>query len=576
MDYINENRICQNCKTPFTIEADDFDFYKKINVPPPTFCRECRIQRRFAYRNERTLHRRKCAMTGKDIISCFSPDAPFTIIDRDLWWSDSWNPTDYAREYDFEKPFFIQFRQLMEKVPLPALFIGKCTQTKYGNHVGEFKNAYLVSASWIGENVMYASRANSMRDSLDVFSAFDSEFCYDIVACQKCSRVFYSDYAVNCVNSFFLYDCKNCTDCFGCTNLRNKSHHIFNEPYSKEEYDKKLSEILGGSYQNLVTAKTKFEILKRSAIHRFANLVNCQNVTGDNLANLANSKYCFDAAGDIRDTKFIINSVGPFQDAYDGYGVGDNANLLYEGIDFGVNGSSQFFVATVWDSMNAEYSYNCHGCNNIFGCVGLRKKEYCILNKQYSKEEYLALIPQIKKQMLDVPYLDKKGRKYCYGEYFPIEFSPFGYNETIANDYFPLSKDQILEEGYVYRDPEQNLYAVTKNQSNIPDMILDIDETILKDIIECSNCNKAYKIMPDELTFLKRFNLPLPRRCFECRHHDRLTRVNFPHLYHRGCMCDKAGHFHGSEKCPNEFETSYAPDRSETIYCEKCYQQEVI
>ena len=52
-------------------------------------------------------------------------------------------------------------------------------------------------------------------------------------------------------------------------------------------------------------------------------------------------------------------------------------------------------------------------------------------------------------------------------------------------------------------------------------------------------------------------------------------------LWHRTCMCkgtnDKGNTVdHGHDgKCLNEFETPYAPDRSEIIYCEKCYQKEV-
>jgi hypothetical protein len=32
-----ETKICQNCKKNFIIEPDDFGFYEKIKVPPPTF-----------------------------------------------------------------------------------------------------------------------------------------------------------------------------------------------------------------------------------------------------------------------------------------------------------------------------------------------------------------------------------------------------------------------------------------------------------------------------------------------------------------------------------------------------------
>lgn len=81
------------------------------------------------------------------------------------------------------------------------------------------------------------------------------------------------------------------------------------------------------------------------------------------------------------------------------------------------------------------YCANCFHSSYCFGCVGLRNKSYCILNKQYTKEEYEVLVPQIIKKM----QADDK-----WGEFFPITMSPFAYNETVAQEYFPLSKEEAL------------------------------------------------------------------------------------------------------------------------------------
>ena len=569
-----ENRTCQNCKKDFVIEPEDFLFYEKIKVPPPTFCPECRMQRRMAWRNERTLHRDKCAMTGKNVVSCFSKDSPFTIYERDIWWSDKWDPLEYGQKYDFSKSFFEQFRKLLEKVPLPNLFIGKCVNTFYGNYIGEFRNAYLVSASWEGENINYGSRCNYCKDSMDMFATTHCQFSYGDVTTTKSYETFFSQNAEACTSSYFLYDCKNCINCFGCTNLRNKSNCMWNEQLTKEEYDKRLKELDIGSFKNLEKAKQKFEILRLKALRRFANIVNSVNVSGDNILHANNCYNCFDIAEDMKDCKYIMNSATQLYTSYDGYGVGANTELLYEAMDSGINGSRQLFGLTIWECLNAEYSFNCHGCNNIFGCVNLRKKEYCIFNKQYSKAEFEKLRSQIIEHMAKMPYIDKKGRSYVYGEYFPAEISPFGYNETVAQDYFPLSKDQILENGYNWVERENPEYSVTCKSKDLPDHIKDVDETILSEVIECGLCKRVYKIIDNEYKFLKKFNLPIPRNCFECRHQERFKLVNFPRLHYRKCMCIKNGHIHQGN-CQNEFETTYAPDRKEIVYCEKCYQQEV-
>ena len=66
----------------------------------------------------------------------YRPDAPYMIYCNECWWSDKWNPADYARDYDFSLPFFEQFNEQMHKVPLMGLAISKLAteQSPYTNH----------------------------------------------------------------------------------------------------------------------------------------------------------------------------------------------------------------------------------------------------------------------------------------------------------------------------------------------------------------------------------------------------------------------------------------------------------
>ena len=175
--------------------------------------------------------------------------------------------------------------------------------------------------------------------------------------------------------------------------------------------------------------------------------------------------------------------------------------------------------------------------------------------------------------MNDMPYIDSKGRVYKYGEFFPGELSPFAYNETIAQEYYPKNKEDIIEDGCVYRKSLVRNYKITMKNQDLPDHIKDVPDNIIDEIIACNNngseltqCTEAYKIHPEELSFLRKHNIALPRLCPNCRHYERLAQRNHLKLWHRKCM---------KEGCTNEFETSYSPDRPEIIYCEKCYQQEV-
>ena len=175
-----------------------------------------------------------------------------------------------------------------------------------------------------------------------------------------------------------------------------------------------------------------------------------------------------------------------------------------------------------------------------------------------------------------------------YGNFFPIKLSPYGYNETTAQEYFPLTKEQAIEKGYSWKDPEPRNYQITLKTADIPDHIKDVKEDILNQIIACQHqgdcneqCTEAYRIIPQELDFLRKMNLPIPRLCPNCRHYQRIKQRNPLRLWHRQCMCDykiyknTAKHDHEG-RCPNEFETTYAPERPEIVYCEKCYLREVV
>jgi len=183
--------------------------------------------------------------------------------------------------------------------------------------------------------------------------------------------------------------------------------------------------------------------------------------------------------------------------------------------------------------------------------------------------------------MNDMPYFDKIGRKYVFGECFPTELSPFTYNESEAFEEQPLSEDEIISLGYRWRDAESKSYVSTIKTKMLPDSINEVEDTICNEVIECPNkgkietrCISAFKILPDELSFYRQMNLPIPRYCPNCRYHQRLVWKNPFHFYKRQCMCKLSNHNHQG-KCLNEFETMYSPDRSETIYCKQCYQQEV-
>jgi len=154
-----------------------------------------------------------------------------------------------------------------------------------------------------------------------------------------------------------------------------------------------------------------------------------------------------------------------------------------------------------------------------------------------------------------------------------------------------LTKKQVLDKGYLWRDKDKLDYKPTIKAKNLPDNIKDVDDSILKEVIECQNAgpdcagSDVFRIIPEELKFYRKMNLPLPRLCPHCRYYQRIAPDRLK-LYERKCMCagthskDKvyqntAEHNHKDNPCPNAFQTTYAPDRPEIVYCEECYNKEV-
>jgi len=575
-----QNRICQNCKKDFVIEQEDFNFYEKIKVPPPTFCPECRFTRRLNWRNERTLYKRVCDLCKNITISMYPANAIFPVYCKKCWYSDKWDSTKYGISFDFSKSFFQQWKELSKIVPKIALFQRNAINSDYSNMVGECKNVYLSVSVVLGcENIFYSRAIDKCNNIFDCYNIKESNNCFEDIEGEKNYNTQNTIYSRNCLDSYFLFDCVNCSHCFMCSNLRNSEFFILNKKYSKEDYFSEIKKINFGSKKLREILINEFNLLKNKAICRYANIIKAVDSTGNDLLNVKNCKNCFEMH-DSENMKYgfrVFLEKDCMDVAFSGKG-----ELIYEYCTGSLNDYNIKFSYSAFDTVqNAEYIESCILSNNIFSCISIKNKNYVILNKQYTKEQYEELVPKIIKHMNDMPYIDKKGRIYKYGEFFPTELSPFCYNETIAQEYFPLTKEQAIDQGYKWKDREERNYIIDIKNEDIPDDIKDIDESIINKVIECSHkgecnqqCTEAFKIIEPEFQFYKRMNLPLPKLCPNCRHYERLAQRNPLKLWHRQCMCDKENHNHEG-RCEVEFETSYSPDRPEIVYCERCYQQEI-
>lgn len=562
-----ETRTCQNCKAAFNIEPVDFDFYAKVAVPPPTFCPQCRFQRRLMFRNERVFYRRECGLCSKSIITIFAPDKPQVVYCQPCWWSDQWDASDYGMDYDPSRNFFEQYAELQKKVPCMALMNGYTTlvNSDYVNHAGNAKNCYLIFNADYNENVLYGTMPDNSKDSMDMNMLEGSELCYETINCEKCYKTFFSEDCVSCTDVYFSKNMSGCSNCFGCTNLRGKSYHIWNKPYSKEDYEAKIKEFKLDSYASIQAKKAEGYDFWKKFPHKSMQGIHNVNVSGDYVWESRNARDMYQCRY-VEDGRYCqIITLKPAKDVYDYTEWGMGAQRIYESMGVGEGADSVKFSLLSWGNVsNLEYCMYVLSSSRMFGCFNMKKKQYCILNKQYAEEEYEALRAQIIEDMNARPYVDSKGRIWKYGELFPYDLSLFDYNETHAIQYFPMDKNEASAAGLRWRDAQRSTHEITLLPEKVPDSILDTGDEILKEILGCASCGKAYRLVPAELELLRRFGFPIHRNCPDCRHGDRLMRTNPPRLWARTCS-----------KCEKNIETSFAPDRPEAVYCENCYQNEV-
>lgn len=555
---------CTRCSKNFQIDDQELVFYKTMAVPMPQQCPQCRLVRRLLERNARVLYRRKCDFSGQTIISQFHQNQPFPVYDQKIWWSDQWDALDYGRDYDFFRPFFEQFRELTQVVPHMSVFIigGTMENSDYTNCAGYLKNCYMVSEADYNEDCYYSNRLfHNNKDLIDCSDCYHNELCYECVNCRDCYHVLYSQQSQNCADSYFLYDCMDCKNCIGCTNQRHQQYKIFNKQYTPEEYERIKAKYQLHTRSGVERLRQESRTFWASQIHRHLQAEYNVDSFGDHLYHSKNATYCFDATK-LENCKYCVKILEA-KDCMDYTSWGIYAELVYNSASCGDHVYNLKCCSTCTTNVsNAEYSYLCTASADIFGCVGLKKQQYCILNKQYSKSDYEQLKAKIIAQMK---------ASGDYGNFFPLDICPFAYNETIAMDYFPLTQQQAEQQGYRWYEEDK---PSTVQLQPLEEAIDTVPDTIVERVLTCAACQKNYKIIQQELDFYRRLKIPVPNRCYSCRHQQRLQQRNPIELWQRQCMCTQPNHQHHGQ-CATRVETNFAPDRKEIIYCSPCYQKEV-
>jgi len=576
-------QTCRNpwCSQPFEITPEDLAFYDQVSpifagkkelIPPPTLCPDCRQRQRLSFRNERRLFKRTCDLSKESIISMYPPATPFPVYSTASWWSDQWDAKTYGSDVDFSRSFIEQLQELYLAVPR-LQNVGssdmKAMNSEYVNFAGWNKNCYLIFDSDYNEDCSYSNVIKHSKTCNDCSYVSHSQLCCECTDCNNCYELSHCQRCNNCNSGTFLLQCTGCQHCAFCCNLANKSYCLWNEQLTKEEYHLQLNALLQPANRTLMEERWKAFTLRYP--RKYCSILQSEECTGDYISQGQRCVSCFNV-GEAQDLKYC-DSVYRAKDCMDVSSFGEGIEQVSNSGTIGHGGFGiHFCYDCVTNCSNLFYCLQCHQSKNCFGCVGFRSGEYCILNKQYSKEGYEKLVPQIIEHMRQdgenggAMNRTSEASSGSWGEFFPVAMSPFAYNETVAQEYFPLTQAEATKRGWTWREEKDEMPKVSKviPAQKLPDTIADIPDDILNWAIECETTKRPFRIVKQELAFYRQMQLPIPHLHPDERHRRRMALRNPRKLWNRKCA-----------KCQKPIATSYALERPEIVYCEECYLKEV-
>ena len=164
---------------------------------------------------------------------------------QDVWYSDVWDPMDYAQEIERDIPFFKQYQKLLLRVPKMALININTVNSQYANYISDAKNCYMSSILYrTCENIYYSFWI--MMNSKDVSDCYHGHRIQLSIGCTDCMDIFACYYVHTCSDTrhaYFSSYLQNCDHCIFCYNLVNKKYCIHNKQVTKQEFEKYLHDL---------------------------------------------------------------------------------------------------------------------------------------------------------------------------------------------------------------------------------------------------------------------------------------------------------------------------------------------
>ena len=436
-------------------------------------------------------------------------------------------------------------------MPHFPLSVVNVENSDYSNNCGDLKNCYFVFNATNCEDSLYCDSVSNTKNSVECTFCSNAELCYDCIDCTDCYNLQSSQGCEQCRDSFFLLNCRGCSNCIGCVNLRRAEYCIFNRQVTKEEFERFRARIKLHEHTARETFARQCDSFfqKHPRPHVVGRRI--ENSVGDYLYSVNNVQSSF-IIREGENLSHCFNLQMGARDCRDVSLFGGDAELMYECVVTGMNASRLRFCYDCWDGVTElSYCWMCMNSHDLFGCVGVRKKSYCVLNRQYDAKDYHDLVTRI------VEHMRATGE---WGEFFPAALSPFAYNHTIAHRYFPSTKEETTRKGLRWAEGEPRPVSAAVAAAALPEGLPadDAPMTVLSAL-----SGRPFRVTGAELQRYRALRVPLPRWTYDERMEQRARRLGGIQLFQRPC-----------QKTGKVLLTTWRPDSPQLIWDRDEYVRE--
>ena len=549
-------RTCELLGESWELTDEELAWCRHFNVPPSKRSQLTRWKTLAYYTTGFQFWWNKHAETGKPILTFHHPGSGVRVLPDQEWLSKDFS--EIVMDYHPDRSFFEQMRELQLRIPCRSAYNTVEPENSIALVSISDKNSYFVLACK-SISCFYSTVLTDGEDTSEAVNSSNITSCHNVMHCQRMFRCQYVRESMDCLDSAFLFDCRNCKNCFGATNKRNREYIFFNEQLSKDAYEKRMEEIDLGKRSVVETYSQKFdELLGGDTVWPEGFIEKCGDSTGEYLAGATNCHNCYYSEKNAKDCFWAAWPISNCERCVFTLGMWSGSTDIYHSMTQPMCSGMKFS----WrcnQCQDCEYCMMCQNCTNCFGCIGLNRKEFCIFNKQYSEEAYWKKLDEVKCHLLD------RGE---YGEFFPVLMSTAYSPECGAVEYCGATENDLKAMGGQWF-PVDALGALGEvvdpstivKAKDVPDSIDDVGEEWVGRPIYDGASERKFAFLRPEIEHYRKLRVAPPTKHIVRRMNELVQSGQLAAFEMRACS-----------GCGKEIRTSKNvryPDRK--IYCRACY-----